>query len=76
MIERKRNAHFEVRKSHFICFKKQNSRREFFNQIKSLLRNQLNFKSILGTNAQLSELYGLNRTAICEWSMYLLVAEE
>ena len=41
-----------VQKSHFVRFKKRNLRKEFFNQIKSvLLRNQLNFNFFLGTKS-------------------------
>ena len=43
-----------VLKSHFVRFKKRNLRKEFFNQIKSvLLRNQLNFNFFLGTKSAL-----------------------
>ena len=59
--KRKRNAHslgllkgVKVQKSHFVRFKKRNLRKEFFNQIKSvLLRNQLNFNFFLGTKSAL-----------------------
>ena len=57
--KRKRNAHslgllrgIKVQKSHFVRFKKHNSRREFFNQIKSVCWKSAKFQINSGNNKQ------------------------